>query len=151
MSISQQGIKQPPSTIPLYVWQALAFPWRSEPEIDNERQVYLEERRTIISDVELGIFPFKDVKLSRADIEWLLATHEDRRGPVDLSDERQHGRRGIDLRGADLRQVNLCGLPLARMYGGRNWLVQFPSAEAQHDMAPIHLEGADLGGAHLEE
>ena len=163
MSAPQQSMKQAPVTIPLYVWQALALPWRTEPEIDIERQMYLSERRSIVSDSELGIYPFQGVKLSRADIEWLLMTHEDadQRGPVGLSDERQQARRGLDLRGADLRQVNLSGLPLARMQGGRNWLVQFPSAEEQHDMATIHLEGADLGatdlqeaflgGAHLEE
>ncbi len=153
MSASQQGTKQTPISIPLYVWQALSLPWRTEPEIDLERQMYLSERRSIQSDSELGIYPFQGVKLSRADIEWLLMTHEnaDQRGPVDLSDERQQGRRGLDLRGADLRQVNLSGLPLARMQGGRNWLVQFPSIEEQHDMATIHLEGADLGATHLQE
>ena len=148
----QQSIKQTP-VIPLYVWQALALPWRTEPEIDVERQMYLSERLAIRADSEQGIYPFQGVKLSRADIEWLLTTHEDadQRGPVDLSDERQQGRRGLDLRGADLRQVNLCGLPLARLQGGRNWLVQFPSTEEQHNMATIHLEGADLGATYLQE
>ena len=153
MSAFQQSIKQAPVTVPLYVWQALALPWRTEPEIDIERQMYLSERRSILADSELGIYPFQGVKLTRADIEWLLVTHEDtnQRGPVDLSDERQQARRGLDLRGADLRQVNLCGLPLARLQGGRNWLVQFPSAEEQHDMATIHLEGADLGATYIQE
>ena len=36
-----------------------------------------------------GVYPFKDIKLSRADIEWLLAMHEGGRGPVEWSDERQ--------------------------------------------------------------
>ena len=153
MSAFQQSIKQTPVSIPLYVWQALTLPWRSEPEIDVERQMYLSERRSIQSDSELGIYPFQGVKLSRADIEWLLMTHEDadQRGPVDLTDERQQARRGLDLRGADLCQVNLSGLPLTRLRGGRNWLVQFPSTEEQHDMATMHLEGADLGATYLQE
>src|SRR5437016_5439235 len=102
MSTPQQEIKQASVSIPLYVWQTLALPWRTEPEIDIERQMYLTQRLEIAADIERGLYPFKDIKLSRADIEWLLATHEDRRGPVDWKD--QHTRVGLDLRGADLRQ-----------------------------------------------
>ncbi len=49
--------------------------WRTEPEIDTERQRYLAERRAIAPDIEQGIYPFRGIKLSRADVEWLLATH----------------------------------------------------------------------------
>src|SRR5919109_975362 len=96
-------------------WKAQGQPWRIEPEIDKERQKYLSERRDIeleraslypelISEFEQGSFPFENIKLTRADVEWLLATHESRGlcGPVDLSDENQRERVGIDLRGADL-------------------------------------------------
>jgi hypothetical protein len=69
-------------------------------------------------DAQKGIYTFKDVKLCRADIEWLLAKHEDGRGPVDWSDKHQRERLGLDLRGADLRHVDLRNLPLARMLGG---------------------------------
>src|SRR5437588_3701304 len=85
-------------------WKAQGQPWRTEPEIDAERQQYLAERRSITPDIEKGIYPFKDIKLSRADVEWLLATHENGRGPVKWSDERQHERDGLDFRGADLRR-----------------------------------------------
>lgn len=90
-------------------WHAQGQSWRTEPEIDEERQKYLAERRASIADIEKGIYPFKDVepKLTRADIEWLLATHENGRGPVDWSDEGQREREGLDLRGADLRKMNL--------------------------------------------
>ncbi len=64
-------------------WKAQGHPWRSEPEIDIERQKYLAVRRTIVSDIKQGIYPYKDMKLSRADIEWLLATHEIVRGPLE--------------------------------------------------------------------
>ncbi len=40
-------------------WQAKGFPWRTEPEIDEERQKYLAERRAIIPDIKKGIYPFK--------------------------------------------------------------------------------------------
>jgi uncharacterized protein YjbI with pentapeptide repeats len=117
----------------------------AELEIDVERQRYLAEHLSIGT----GLCPFKDVKLCRADVEWLLENHESGRGSVESSDEQQRTRVGLDLRGADLRQANLCNLPLARMLGGRSWVVHFPPVEEQH--AVVHLEGADLGGAYLEE
>jgi uncharacterized protein YjbI with pentapeptide repeats len=86
-----------------------------------DRQVYLTTRRAITPDLAQGLYPFTGIKLSRADIEWLLAAHEDGRGPVDWGDESQRDRQGLDLRGADLRQVNLSGLPLARLCGGLPW------------------------------
>src|SRR5437762_4393238 len=88
-------------------WQEQNQPWRTEPEIDKERQVYLNERRCIPPDIKQCVYPFKDIKLSRADVEWLLATHEVGRGPVDWSDKTQRMRDGLDLRGADLRNVDL--------------------------------------------
>src|SRR6266699_1813056 len=102
-------------------WKAKGWPWRTELEIDAERQKYLAERRTIIPDVEKGIYPFRGIKLSRADIEWLLATFDNGRGPVDWNDILQRERDGLDLRGADLRQMSLRGLPLARTWAGLAW------------------------------
>src|SRR6266700_6702790 len=80
-------------------WQSQGQPWRTEPEINAERQAELNRHRAIIPDIKKGIYPFKDMKLSRADVEWLLATHENGRGPVDWSDEGQREREGLDLRG----------------------------------------------------
>jgi len=54
-------------------WAAQGMAWRTEPEIDEERQRSLEERRGIRTDMEGDTFPFRDVQLSRADLEWLLA------------------------------------------------------------------------------
>jgi uncharacterized protein YjbI with pentapeptide repeats len=133
------------------------LPWRTQPEIDAERQRYLAERRAVQPDIERAIYPFKDVTLGRADVEWLLATHESggMRGPVDWADERQRGRAGIDLRGADLRGVDLRSLPLARTIGG--WLLdEAPDATAEQiEQVAVHLEGATFRGgferqAHLE-
>jgi len=129
-------------------WQRLGQSWRTEPEPEADRQHFLAERRAIVPDIEQGRYPFKQVKLTRADVEWLLATHEDGRGPVDWSDESQRERAGLDLRGADLRSVNLSGLPLAKLNGGmRYW--SYATAE-QHDAAITHLEGASLVNTHLE-
>lgn len=144
-------------------WAALGQPWRTEPEIDDERQQFLAHRRATPANIEQGIYPFKDVQLTRADVEWLLATHEDRRGPIDWGDEGQRKRIGLDLRGADLRGIDLSGLPLACMRGGLEGVsvrmrgipsseqLQVASATAeQRDAAAIHLEGAILWEAHLE-
>jgi uncharacterized protein YjbI with pentapeptide repeats len=131
-------------------WTQIGQLWRSEPEIDRERQKFLTQRRTITPDHERGIYPFREVRLNRADIEWLLATHEDGRGPVDWSEEQQRERRGLDLRGADLRRVNLQNLPLARLIGESDRQESFDLSIAQRKQAAIVLDEADLKGAHLE-
>src|SRR5438876_1110135 len=67
-------------------WKSQGQPWRTEPEIDRTRQEYLAKLRRITPDIAQGIYPLKDIepKLTRADIEWLLATHESKGiiGPV---------------------------------------------------------------------
>lgn len=131
-------------------WQQQGQLWRSEPEIDVERQQHLAERRAVAPDVMQGIYSFRDIKLSRADVEWLLATHENGRGPVDYNDENQRQRVGLDLRGADLRGVDLHNLPLARTLGDVAWREWPDLTEEQHVLAAIHFEKADLKGAHLE-
>jgi uncharacterized protein YjbI with pentapeptide repeats len=124
--------------------------WRTQPEIDAERQQFLKECLATQPDVNQGIYPFTSVKLTRADVEWLLAAHEDARGPVDWNDERQRGRMGLDLRGADLRHVDLHGLPLARIRGGLMRSEWSKASLEQRKAATVHLEGADLSEAHLE-
>ncbi len=104
-------------------WKAHGTSWRTEPEIDDERQHFLAERRKVRPDVERGIYPFRDetggIELDRVDIEWLLATHESSgmAGPVGW-DDIKHRRSGLDLRGALLNEVDLSGLPLAGLVGG---------------------------------
>src|SRR5919202_369263 len=110
-------------------WRDLGQPWRTEPEIDEKRKEELASRRATIHDPVQSVYPFKDVKLNRADVEWLLETHEGGRGPVDLSNEQQRNRWGLDLRGAVLRDTDLSGLPLAHLRAG-----------SEYD-PPIHLEG----------
>ena len=126
------------------------FPWRTEPEITLDRQNFLTACLATQADVKQNIYPFKGVKLTRADIEWLLVTHENGRGPIDWNDEQQRKRWGLDLRAAGVRQVNLRNLPLARIRGGltrEEW--QLATLE-QRDIAGAHFEGADLSEAHLE-
>ncbi len=130
-------------------WEAQGQPWRTEPEIEEARQRYLVERRAIMPDLDEGIYPFKDIKLNRADVEWLLATHENGCGPLHWYDDIQNGRKGLDLRGADLRGADLRNLPLAHMLGGLNWRERARTPE-RRNRAAIHMEGAILSGVHLE-
>jgi len=127
------------------------YHWRIEPEIHSERQQFLAECLATIPDIKQGIYPFKDIKLTRADIEWLLANHENGRGPVDWTDEQQRERSGLDLRGANLRNVDLRNLPLTRMLGGLSRKKWQAATLEQRDMAAVHFEGADLSRAYLEE
>jgi uncharacterized protein YjbI with pentapeptide repeats len=126
------------------------YPWCIEPEIDTERQRFLAGCLTTIPDFKQGIYPFKDVKLTRADIEWLLITHEGGRGPVDWNDVQQRSRIGLDLRGADLRRVDLRNLPLTRMRSGLTRDEWNLTTLEQRYMAGVHLQGANLSQAHLE-
>jgi uncharacterized protein YjbI with pentapeptide repeats len=131
-------------------WKERGQPWRTEPEIDINRQQELAQRRAIVPDIQQGIYPFKGMKLTRADVEWLLATHENGRGPVDWSDESQRDREGLDLRGADLSQLNLSSLPLTHLRAG---LTRKEAAIGEHDAdtaAAAFMKGANLSQAHLE-
>ena len=133
-------------------WKAQGQEWRTEPEISPQRQTELTQCRALKPNEEKGIYPFGRVKLDRADIEWLLATHENGRGPIIWSDESQRERTGLDLRGADLRgdgtqKLNLKELPLSRVIGGFLGLCR---VQTQGEQAAIHLEGANLFGAYLE-
>jgi len=133
-------------------WKQQGQPWRIEPEIDVERQKYLARRRAIVPDIGQCIYPFKDIKLSRSDVEWLLAGHENGRGPVDWSDESQRERDGLDLRGANLCQVDLSGLPLTRLRGGLTHSEWFPNDlnEHQRNAAILFMENANVRGAQLQ-
>src|ERR1700730_17592448 len=91
-------------------WKAQGWLWRTEPEIDAGRQKYLAERRAIVPDIEQGIYPFKDIKLNRADVEWLLVTHDNGRGPINWNGQFRHKNEGVDLRGANLQRVDLHNL-----------------------------------------
>src|SRR5262249_51010236 len=154
--------KGPPSAFPprpaaddrsawrLY-WQALGQPWRTEPEIDEPRQLMLAERVAIPPNIAQGVYPFKEMRLNRADLEWLLATHDGGRGPIDWNDSTQHGRQGIDLRGAHMQGEDLRELPLARLRGGLlNWSRGGSKDEwtgatpEQREAAAVHLERTDL-------
>jgi uncharacterized protein YjbI with pentapeptide repeats len=133
-------------------WTSQRMPWRTEPEIDEQRQQYLADRRMVKPGIEKGIYPFKDIKLTRADIEWLLATHESGNmiGPVDWSDVKQRQRGGLDLRAAVIEGANLSYLPLARLQGGLTGDEFRAATLSQLQQAGGHFEKANFRHAHLE-
>ena len=122
-------------------WQAQGQPWRTEPEIKLLRQQELVACQDIVPDIAEGRYPFRNCTLSRADIEWLLATQL---APQPLPTTM------LDMRGANLSKVDLRSLPLQSLYGGlseQEWRIATPE---QRETAAIHLERADMRGTHLE-
>jgi hypothetical protein len=137
-------------------WTALGTPWRTEPEIDKDRQGFLAKRKTVEPDIEYGIYPFRDeigsIKLDRADVEWLLATHHDGQWLAEWDRTKPGMRReGIDLRGADLRGVDLRRLPLMQLLAGLDAEDWGARSSKQKDESGIHLEGANLHYAYLQD
>lgn len=129
-------------------WKAQGQPWRTEPEDDTFKAV-LETRRNVSIGNEVGKYPFMNIRLKRSDIEWLLATHENGRGPIDWSDESQRDREGLDLRGANLQGLDLSGLPLAGTIAGLFIEgEQFTGDELEASAS--HMEGVNFVSAHLE-
>lgn len=131
-------------------WRQQGQPWRTEPEIVGSRRTELARLRNIHPDITRGAYPFAAMRLTRAEVEWLLATHDGGQGPVEWSDPAQRERNGLDLRGADLHDVDLAGLPLARLCGGLPEDAWRNASAKQLDAARLHLEQATLTGAHLE-
>jgi len=138
-------------------WTALGMPWRMEPPIDEARRQYLNACRDVRPNIKLGVYPFRDeaggIALTRADVEWLLATHESDGivGPVDRGDPAQRKRTGLDLRGAIFTGEDLTSLPLARLQGGLVGHDKRQVSEHEQEMAALHLQGTALSYAHLED
>src|SRR5438067_361676 len=124
-------------------------PWRTEPEIDMARQEELARHLATTPDIKHGVYPFRGMKLSRADLEWLLAAREDGQGADASSDEQQQHPQGLDLRGADLRYADLHALPLARLRGSLTRQEWEDATEEQRAAAAVLLTGADLKAADL--
>jgi uncharacterized protein YjbI with pentapeptide repeats len=131
-------------------WQTQGQPWRTQPEIDAKRQEELAQCHKIAPGIEKGIYPFKGMKLSRADVEWLLAMHKNGHRLADENDWRQPGPDGLDLRGANLRHVDLSLLPLTRLRTGLKYDEWINANVEQRAMAVVLMEGASLHWAHLE-
>lgn len=142
-------------------WSAQGMSWRTEPEIDEERQQFLGARRTIGLNTDDDVYSFRDengsIALSRADVEWLLATHDNGRGPVNWQEEKGKApsemREGINLSGANLQGVDLSDLPLTCLRSGLSVVVSNKNErwqKAKGEQAAICLKDTNLTEAHLE-
>ena len=126
-------------------WEAQRQTWRTEPEISPERQQFLKECLSIVPILKQGIYPFKGIKLNRADVEWLIDIHDGEHIEHKLSERT----RGLDFRGADLSYLDLRGLPLTQLLGGVRGDEWMSSTKEEREAAAIHLEGANLAGTDL--
>src|SRR5215470_111859 len=126
-------------------WEAQGQRWRTEPEISPERQKFLKECLSIVPNLKQGIYPFKGIKLNRADVEWLIDIHDGEHSEHKLIERT----RGLDFRGADLSGADLQRLPLTRLNGGVRGDEWMSSTKDEREAAAIHLEGANLAGTDL--
>lgn len=141
-------------------WAAHGQRWRFEPEIDETRQKELDDCLKIVPDIEQDMYPFKGMKLSRADVEWLLERHE-----VSCPDGQikpwpdilanwvpfrpGQAKRGLDLRGAHLEGIDLHRLPLIELRGGLTGEEWHNATPEQRKASTIQLQGANLRRACL--
>jgi len=148
-------------------WLAQQQAWRTEPEIDHTRQEALASRSRLSANITQGVYPFKDMQLTRADVEWLIGMQEEKSKLSGGGNATQLLPHGLDLRGADLRSagtgaLDLSGLPLAHVRIGlarnewKGWkvgdatLLQAASGNMDGvDLFESHLEGACLAGTSL--
>jgi uncharacterized protein YjbI with pentapeptide repeats len=134
-------------------WKEQGQPWRTEPAIDEARQQQLLSYYQGIVDIERGMYPFKGVRLSRADVEWLLAMEEQRSAELSSRGGKggnQHKSFGLDLRGVDLSQVNLSDLPLMGLHTGLSLEESRHATVEQSRAAAANLAKADLSNAQLQ-
>lgn len=68
-------------------WAREGQAWRTEPEIPRERQKDLLRSLETVPDAIQGKYPFSSERLTRADLEWLLATPERTLSPTEYSVE----------------------------------------------------------------
>lgn len=121
--------------------------WRTEPEISLDRQAELGAL-TSLQELQPDSVPLRGVRLTRADIEWLIAQR------LTSTGEQQP----LDLRGSDLTAVNLSDMPLEGVHLESARLVEAHLERANlrdanlrdSDLSRAHLESAYLGEANLE-
>jgi uncharacterized protein YjbI with pentapeptide repeats len=146
-------------------WRNKGQPWRTEPEIDRTRQEEIAERRAIKPNIHKNVYPFKGIlpKLTRADIEWLLATQEDWLASIGQAYKPGHADYYLPLLGADLRKLDLRGLPLKNVNLFKAILkdanlnnaclkeIHLVQANLMNaSFRKTHLEEVNFMGAHLE-
>ncbi|GHO85194.1 pentapeptide repeat-containing protein [Dictyobacter formicarum] len=150
-------------------WCICGQPWRTEPEVNDTRRRELEGWRIAPSDINRGLYPFRNRSMNRADVEYLLITHALPIMPPnkDVASDKQQvkwievlenwsplspgqSKRGLDLRGANLEKADLRRLPLTELRGGLSGDEWNTAGDKEKDAAAINLEGAYLQRACLQ-
>src|SRR6266480_4929340 len=108
-----------------------------KPDPDDYYQKYLAKFRNIVPAIRRNTYPFKGIRLSRANVEALLQVHHDWQASVSQNNHCQWEPKVLDLRGANLQKVDLRRFSL-------KW-IDFRGA----NLRGAHLEGADLSGVKL--
>lgn len=152
-------------------WLSVGQRWRTEPEIDQDRQNFLVCLLTTIPDDEPNMSPFLGVELTRADVEWLdanplvdvkklveqleeLSKDKDKVKALDIPELRRKihsllaNENRLDLRSADLRRVDFTGI---RLEGVSLQGAMLEASNLRGAVLPKgNLSTAFLAGAHLE-
>ena len=81
-------------------WKELGYTWRTEPEIDAQRQAELNNLRLILRDIdgsyEGSFYVFdENINLGRADVEWLLAAYIQEQKSANGSSDTQQQYNGL--------------------------------------------------------
>ncbi|HCG00446.1 MAG TPA: hypothetical protein DEV93_07855 [Chloroflexi bacterium] len=130
--------------------------WRRNAPVSKVRQAELEHLHQSRNEKK-GTSGFEAVKLTRADVEWLLESYDNGRGPIlDVSSDK---RRGLSLAGVVFEGDELSDLPLSRadlrgaVFTKAN-LRRTQLSEANLQGASFYgcdLKGADLSRATLQD
>jgi hypothetical protein len=111
-------------------WKEQGQPWRTEPAIDEERQQQLLSNYQGSVDTERGKYPFKGVRLSRADVEYLLAMEEQKSAELSPLE-------GKALGGDELKRL-------------RAWIPHFPEVLPAADVREVFLNNrTHLDAVHV--
>jgi uncharacterized protein YjbI with pentapeptide repeats len=122
--------------------------------VDAERESFLLNCLSVEADLSQRLFPFKGVRLERRDIEWLIAFQQGTVSQTEVPGSPRQASGFVDLRGADLRDVDLSRLNLKGMLGGLSDRERFAASQDIEEAASVDLRGAtlfltDLDGAQL--
>jgi len=123
-----------------------------KPDADEYYQKYLAKLRDIVPTIRRNTYPFKGIRLTRANIEALLKVHRHWQVSEDQNNQHQSKLQKLDLRGADLHKLDLRGLPLKEIdFSGANLRgVHLEEADlSEVKLRCTHLEGANLSKANL--
>lgn len=128
-------------------WSDHGQPWRKRAEITPLRQGELLNRASTKADVLQGRYPLIGLRIHREDLEWLISRSQGEGGVV-------------DLRGSDVSDEDLSGLPLTALLAGLSgpdWRLVDQGTQSQEERdalfnaAAVNFQRCNLTNADLRE